>query len=139
MKIIKLITCIFAFTPLLTSAQQKITTTNSTTTEKFNYQPLKESINVDAKFEENYKKGTEHYNNAVKIIKSAAPEIALADLEALEKKSAEQFNLALPYFKRAYEINPKDKNTLQGLMGVSFGLNDIANYTRFKKEFQALK
>lgn len=85
--------------------------------------------NLDA----NYNLGAYYYNKAASIYK----EVNNMDLKtyqskgvALEKKGEENFNKAIPYFKKAYELAPEDA-------GLKNSLKTI--YTRLKKYDEAEK
>ncbi len=85
--------------------------------------------NLDA----NYNLGAFYYNKAASIYK----EVNNMDLKtyqskgaALEKKGEENFNLAIPYFKKAYELAPDDDGLRNSLKTI---------YTRLKNYEEAEK
>ncbi len=93
----------------------------------------------EAEFAENYSKGVEHYNKAIDILKAAGTEfVNLEEINALQDKTIAEFKIALPYFQNAYKLNPKDENTLMGLSGIYFSLNEIDKSDLYKKEYDAI-
>ncbi|MCB0803891.1 MAG: hypothetical protein KDB74_12400, partial [Flavobacteriales bacterium] len=49
------------------------------------------------------------------------------------------FRKSLPYMKKAYDLNPTRKETLIGLQGIYFSLNDMPKSELFKKELEMLE
>lgn len=123
--------CAIAFAPVVAFSQ-------TVKYDKFNYKPLSSEQNVNAKFQDNYNKGVEHYNKAVLVIKTIKPEATSKELEDAQIKASVELKQALPHFKICYEINPKDKKVLEGLCGTSFGMNDTENVKKYKSELDAV-
>jgi hypothetical protein len=106
---------------------------------KFNFESLPNEKCADARFEENYNKGLTHYNKAVELIRNGGNDLALSQLDTLQKNAINEFRLALPYFENAYKINSKDENTLLALSGIHFGLNEQEKYDKYKKELELVR
>ena len=87
----------------------------------------------------NYNLGIFHYNQAVKIIEEMDYEMNLVRLYEIQEECISLFLKALPYMKKAYELNPKRKETLIGLSGIYFSLNDIEKSELFKGELEQVK
>lgn len=100
----------------------------------FSFKELKTEKSNKSEFDKNYNAGIEHYNAAIKLLTGNSEFVVLEELEALQKSTQEHFKQALPYFEKAYKINPKDKNVLEALSGCYFSLNDQANFEKYKKE-----
>ena len=49
------------------------------------------------------------------------------------------FLKALPYMLKAYDLNFRRKDVLEGLVGIYYGLNDDEKYEKYKAELDALK
>ncbi|MDO9275144.1 MAG: tetratricopeptide repeat protein [Lutibacter sp.] len=81
------------------------------------------------------------YNNiGAAIIEKAAPIIeemnkSLADFKKYDKLQAQQFDIyrkALPYYEKAYELNPNSINVIQTLMGLYENLDMPAKLAEIK-------
>ena len=49
------------------------------------------------------------------------------------------FGAALPYMLKAYKLNPLRKETLVGLSGIYFGLNNIEESEKYQAELKKLE
>lgn len=86
-----------------------------------------------------YNVGIIYYNEAVDIINTLDYD---EDLEKLNKSldySIELFLKALPYMKKAYELEPKRKETIVGLSYIYLSLNDNEKSEQFKRELKMLE
>lgn len=80
------------------------------------------------------------YNRGVALLKSMGVETSLGEMFALQERSAQFFEQALPWFERANELQPNRPETLRGLMVVHHSLNDNASAEVFRIQLeQALK
>lgn len=88
------------------------------------------------------------YNNiGAAIIEKAAPIIdemnkSLADFKKYDKLQAQQFDIyrkALPYYEKAYELNPNSINVVQTLMGLYENLDMSAKLAEIKVVYEKLK
>ncbi|MDO9138620.1 MAG: tetratricopeptide repeat protein [Lutibacter sp.] len=88
------------------------------------------------------------YNNiGAAIIEKAAPIIdemnkSLADFKKYDKLQAQQFEIykqALPYYEKAYGLNPKSINIVQTLMGLYENLDMPVKLKEIKVVYESLK
>ena len=86
----------------------------------------------------NYNLGIQYYNKAVNIIKDLDVETSLEELAEKEDQCVELFLQALPYMKTAYELDPNRKETLIGLTGIYWSLNDLEKYQEYQKRLEQL-
>lgn len=93
-----------------------------------------DSNNVSA----NYNLGILYYNQAVSIIEQMDYDMALVRLYEIQEQCISLFLKALPYMRKAYKLNPQRKETLIGLSGIYFSLNDIERSEAFKEELEKL-
>jgi tetratricopeptide (TPR) repeat protein len=83
-------------------------------------------------FRANLNLGVMYYNNGVDKIKNIDPdEVDIFTLHELQDECIELFKTALPFMRKAYEINPNRSEVLNGLAGIYFSLNDKENYNHF--------
>ncbi|MFQ3576021.1 MAG: tetratricopeptide repeat protein [Cytophagales bacterium] len=86
----------------------------------------------------NYNLGILYYNEAVTKIQESEYETDLIALSQLQDDCIEIFKKSLPYMEKAYSLDPNNKNTLLGLSGIYFSLNDEAKSNEFKAKYDAL-
>jgi tetratricopeptide (TPR) repeat protein len=86
----------------------------------------------------NYNLGLLYYNQAVDKINSLAIDTDLIALEDIQEECKDLFKKALPYMEKAYQLNPKSKETLIGLSGIYFSLHDVENSNKIKAELESL-
>ncbi len=94
-----------------------------------------DSNNVSA----NYNMGILFYNQGVEIVNNMDYSLDIEQLNQVQDRIIELFKKSLPYMLKAYELNPKRKETLIGLQGIYFSLNDIEKSEAYKKELEALE
>jgi hypothetical protein len=94
-----------------------------------------DSNNVSA----NYNMGILYYNQGVEIVNNMDYSLDIEQLNQVQDRIIELFKKSLPYMLKAYELNPKRKETLIGLQGIYFSLNDIEKSEAYKKELEALE
>ena len=87
----------------------------------------------------NYNLGINFYNKAVNIIKDLDVETSLEDLAQKEDVCVDLFLQALPYMKTAYELDPNRKETLIGLTGIYWSLNDLEKYQYYQDRLKELE
>ncbi|MEQ9063323.1 MAG: hypothetical protein RIE58_04045 [Vicingaceae bacterium] len=87
----------------------------------------------------NYNLGIHFYNKAVNIIKNLDVGTSLEDLAKQEDICVDLFLQALPYVKTAYELDPNRKETLIGLTGIYWSLNDLEKYEFYQEKLKALE
>ena len=86
----------------------------------------------------NYNLGIHFYNKAVNIIKNLDVGTSLEDLAKQEDICVDLFLQALPYVKTAYELDPTRRETLIGLTGIYWSLNDLEKYEEYQEKLKAL-
>jgi tetratricopeptide (TPR) repeat protein len=89
----------------------------------------------------NYNTGILYYNRGVQIAQKADPakmEVELRKVKELQKKSTKVFKKALPYMKEAHEQRPDRIETLEGLSGIYYSLNEDEKVERYKKRKQKI-
>lgn len=95
-----------------------------------------DSMNKEA----NYQIGVIYYNEAVnRILDLDYDDLDLLAFGKFEDETIELFKKSLPYMERAYGINDKDENVLEGLAGIHFGLREFEISNRYRQELTALK
>lgn len=94
-----------------------------------------DSNNVSA----NYNLGIIYYNEGVEIVTNMDYSLDLFELNAYQEKIIELFRASLPYMKKAYDLNPTREETLIGLQGIYYSLNDIPKSDLYKKQLDDLK
>lgn len=85
-----------------------------------------------------YNLGSIYYNHGADIINNTDYDEDLIVLNEKMDLSLEYFLKALPYLKRAYELDPKRKNTLIGLSNIFYSLNDLEKSDHYKHELKML-
>ncbi len=81
----------------------------------------------------NYNTAILYYNKGVNKIKSLDPDAGLLILNQTQDECAELFRKAEPYMLKAYELNPTRCETIFGLSGIYFGLNEIEKSNHYKE------
>jgi len=110
---------------------------------------------IDAEIEAEYKREQEaaargeadaqfnlgiiYYNQAVDIINAQIYNIDFTTLAQIQDECIDLFKKALPFAQKAYELDPTNKNVLEMLSGIHFGLNDLDKSNQFKAELENLK
>ncbi len=87
----------------------------------------------------NYNMGVLYYNEAVNIIKETDYDLDLFSLGEVEDNSVELFKRSLPYMETAFEVDPKNKNTIEGLAGIYDGLKEEAKFIEMQKKLEELE
>ncbi len=81
----------------------------------------------------NYNMGALYYNQAVSLISSADFDIDIVALSDIQDNSILLFKESLPFMEKAYQLDPKRKETIIGLSGIYFSLNEFEKSNEFKK------
>lgn len=87
----------------------------------------------------NYNMGILFYNQAVNLIKSQDYDLDLATLAVVQDKSAILFKESLPFMEKAYALEPKREDALEGLSGIYFGLNEPEKSNIFRQKLAEIK
>jgi tetratricopeptide (TPR) repeat protein len=110
-------------------------------TEKARSDYLK-AISLDPQyFDAHYNMGAMLFNEGADLINRAnnLPPAKSKEYEALKKQADAKFKECLPYLEKAYEIRPKDFDTLNTLKQLYARLGEYVKYEKIKAELDALK
>lgn len=83
-----------------------------------------------------YNTGIMHYNRGVQITQQLDPARVDVDISTVQKKqdqSTRHFRKALPHMKEAYDQRPKRLETVEGLSGIYYSLNEKERCNHFKQ------
>ncbi|MFT7084516.1 MAG: TPR repeat protein [Vicingaceae bacterium] len=89
-------------------------------------------------FSGNYNLGIIYYNKGVEIVKKMDYGLDLDGLTKMQDELFDIFRTSLPYMKKAYDLDPRRRETLIGLEGIYFSMNDVEKSELFKKKIQEL-
>jgi tetratricopeptide (TPR) repeat protein len=96
-------------------------------------------LKVDSNnFSANYNLGILYYNQAVNIINEMDYDVDIFELSNTQDNTIQLFKKSLPYMERAYKLDPNKKETLIGLSGIYFSLNEEDKSKAFKAKADAL-
>jgi len=102
----------------------------------------KKSVELNDKYFDGwFNLGTVYFNKGVKA-NDAAANIPLDDTEGYKKAVAkvdEYFKEALPYYEKAYELNPNDANLLTGLRTIYYRFKMNDKFKEIQKKIDELK
>lgn len=85
-----------------------------------------------------YNLATLFYNRGVHNIQLISPDNSLPDLDMMQQVSRGLFLRALPFMLKAHRMNPKRKETLLGLEGIYYSLQNIDESERYRALYEAL-
>lgn len=80
----------------------------------------------------NYNLATLYYNRGVYNIQRISVGTTIPDLNDIQRVAKEFFTLALPYMKKAHEMNPKRRETLLGLEGIHYSLQETEKSEHYR-------
>lgn len=86
----------------------------------------------------NYNLATLYYNLGVYRIRAINADDEIPTIEEIQKVARELFNEALPYMLKAHDMNPTRRETLLGLEGIYYSLQDETNSERFRQLYELL-
>lgn len=86
----------------------------------------------------NYNLATLFYNMGVYRIRELQAEADIITMQQVQEVAREYFQLALPFMLKAHDMNPSRKETLLGLEGIYYSLQDEMNSEKFRKLFEEL-
>ncbi len=89
-------------------------------------------------FSANYNLGIIYYNQGVEIVKKMDYGLDLDGLIKMQNELFDIFRTSLPFMKKAYDLDPRKRDTLIGLEGIYFSMNDVEKSELFKKKIQEL-
>ena len=87
----------------------------------------------------NYHLGILYYNKAVNIIKDLDYDMDMFALMEIQEQTLEIFKQSLPFMEKAYSLNPQKEQTLKGLMGIYYSLNDEKKSNEMKDKLDKLE
>lgn len=87
----------------------------------------------------NYNVGILYYNKAVNIINGTDYDIDLVALSDIQDTSITLFKQSLPFMETALSLEPENENTLIGLSGIYFALNEHEKSDAIKDRIKGLK
>lgn len=87
----------------------------------------------------NYNLSTLFYNRGVYNIQKITPENDIPGIQDIQRVSRVFFNAALPYMLKAFDMNPARKETLLGLEGVYYSLQDTEKSEHYRQLYEALE
>lgn len=100
----------------------------------------KEVLELDSnQISANYNLGIHFYNQGVNIIENIDYN---ADFELIMQKQMDVidlFNFALPYMLRAHKLDPTRKDSIRGLSGIYYGLNDLEKSEYYQELLEELE
>lgn len=79
-----------------------------------------------------------YYNQGVSIINDMSDETDIIDMDKIQDKALVYFKQALPYALKAYELDPKRRETLVALSGIYFSLHEEDKEAKIKAELDLL-
>lgn len=85
-----------------------------------------------------YNLATLYYNLGVYRIRAIEADDDIPSIQQIQEAAREYFNLALPYMLKAHDMNPTRRETLLGLEGIYYSLQDEENSERFRQLFELL-
>jgi tetratricopeptide (TPR) repeat protein len=86
----------------------------------------------------NYNLATLYYNRGVFNIRNIGADDDIPSIQQIQEASREYFQEALPYMLKAHEMNPQRRETLLGLEGIYYSLQDMESSERYRMLYEAL-
>ncbi|MEZ4757633.1 MAG: hypothetical protein R2817_12465 [Flavobacteriales bacterium] len=86
----------------------------------------------------NYNLATLHYNRGVYNIRAIKAEDDIPTIQQIQEVSRTYFQQALPYMLKAHELDPTRRETLLGLEGIYYSLQDQDSSERYRQLFELL-
>ncbi len=86
----------------------------------------------------NYNLATLYFNRGVYQIQRINADDEIPSILQVQEASREHFQAALPYMLKAHDMNPGRRETLLGLEGIYYSLQDQENSDRFRELFEEL-
>ncbi len=87
----------------------------------------------------NYNMGVLYYNQAVNIIHSLEYDTDMIALSEIQNDCIKLFKESLPFMELAHKLDPNNINTLKGLSGIYYSLNEIDKSNELKAAIEDLK
>jgi Flp pilus assembly protein TadD len=86
----------------------------------------------------NYNLATLYYNRGVYNIRRISAADDIPSIEQIQLASRDYFIQALPYMLKAHDMNPGRRETLLGLEGIYYSLQDQENSDKYRRLFEEL-
>jgi tetratricopeptide (TPR) repeat protein len=97
----------------------------------------KEVLRLDSSnYGANYNLATLFYNRGVYNIQTLDAEKDIPSIEEIQKVSRRFFSLALPYMLKAHQMNPTRKETLIGLEGIHYSLQNTEESEKWRQLYE---
>jgi hypothetical protein len=87
----------------------------------------------------NYNMGILYYNQAVNLINQSDYDLDIVALNDIQDNSINLFKESLPFMEKAYSLDPRRKETLLGLSGIYFSLNEFEKSNMFKQKLEEIE
>jgi len=87
----------------------------------------------------NYNMGILYYNQAVDLINQSDYDLDIVALSDIQDNSITLFKESLPFMEKAYSFDPNRKETLLGLSGIYFSLNEFEKSNQIKQKLKELE
>ncbi len=87
----------------------------------------------------NYNMGILYYNQAVNLINQSDYDLDIVALNDVQDNSINLFKASLPFMEKAYSLDPNKKETLLGLSGIYFSLNEKEKSNEFKQKLEQIE
>ena len=101
---------------------------------EYNKALLLDPNNINA----NYNMGILYYNQAVNLINQSDYDLDIVALNDVQDNSINLFKSSLPFMEKAYSLNPNRRETLLGLSGIYFSLNEKEKSNEFKQKLEQI-
>jgi hypothetical protein len=87
----------------------------------------------------NYNMGILYYNQAVNLINQSDYDLDIVALNDIQDNSITLFKESLPFMEKAYELDPRRRETLLGLSGIYFSLNEFEKSNMYKQKLEEIE
>ncbi|MBA3706411.1 MAG: hypothetical protein H0W84_11105 [Bacteroidetes bacterium] len=87
----------------------------------------------------NYNMGILYYNQAVDLINQSDYDLDIVALSDIQDNSITLFKESLPFMEKAYSFDPNRKETLLGLSGIYFSLNEFEKSNVIKQKLKEIE
>ena len=82
--------------------------------------------------------GILYYNQAVNLINQSDYDLDIVALNDVQDNSIKLFKESLPFMEKAYSLDPNRRETLLGLSGIYFSLNEKEKSDMFKQKLEEI-
>lgn len=92
-------------------------------------------ISIDSmNYSANYGIGISYYNQGADIVEGMDPfSTDIEEIDRIQNESIALFKKGEPYLKRAFQVNPNEKEVVEGLTGIYYSLNEEKEYEYFQQ------